>query len=41
MQMASGWRVLENIFGNVTKYAMGRHLVYAEVMNAHGQVVFT
>ena len=35
------WRVLENIFGNVTKYAMEDTRVYAEVMNAHGQVVFT
>lgn len=35
------WRVLENIFGNVTKYAMENTRVYAEVKNARSQVIFT
>ena len=35
------WRVLENIFGNVTKYAMEKTRVYAEVQNARNQVVFS
>lgn len=35
------WRVLENVFGNVTKYAMESTRVYAEVKNARGQVIFT
>ena len=35
------WRVLENIFGNVTKYAMEKTRVYAEVQNARNQVIFS
>ena len=35
------WRVLENVFGNVTKYAMENTRVYAEVRNANSQVIFT
>ena len=35
------WRVLENIFGNVTKYAMEGTRVYAEVQNSHNQVLFS
>ena len=35
------WRVLENIFGNVTKYAMENTRVYAEVQNARNQVIFS
>ena len=35
------WRVLENIFCNVTKYAMEKTRVYAEVQNARNQVIFS
>ena len=35
------WRVLENIFGNVTKYAMEGTRVYAEVQNSKNQVIFS
>lgn len=35
------WRVLENIFGNITKYAMENTRVYAEVQNARNQVIFS
>lgn len=35
------WRVLENVFGNVTKYAMEGTRVYAEVQNASDQVIFS
>lgn len=35
------WRVLENIFGNVTKYAMEDTRVYAEVRNSRDHVIFT
>ena len=35
------WRVLENIFGNVIKYAMENTRVYAEVQNARNQVIFS
>ena len=35
------WRVLENVFGNVTKYAMENTRVYAEVQNARNQVIFS
>lgn len=35
------WRVLENIFGNVIKYAMEGTRVYAEVQNSKNQVIFS
>ena len=35
------WRVLENIFGNVTKYALEGTRVYAEVRNSENQVIFS
>ena len=35
------WRVLENVFGNVTKYAMEGTRVYAEVRNSENQVIFS
>lgn len=35
------WRVLENIFGNVIKYAMEGTRVYAEIVNANKKVTFS
>lgn len=35
------WRVLENLFGNVLKYAMENTRVYAEVLLEKDQVIFT
>lgn len=35
------WRVLENIFGNVVKYAMEGTRVYAEVTNADKKITFS
>lgn len=35
------WRVLENIFGNVIKYAMEGTRVYAEIINANKKVTFS
>lgn len=35
------WRVLENIFGNVVKYAMEGTRVYAEVSNKNNKVIFS
>lgn len=35
------WRVLENIFGNVVKYAMEGTRVYAEIINANKKVTFS
>ncbi len=35
------WRVLENVFGNVVKYAMEGTRVYAEISNSNKKVVFS
>ena len=35
------WRVLENVFGNVVKYAMEGTRVYAEIRNSNKKVVFS
>ena len=35
------WRVLENLFGNVLKYAMENTRVYAEVLLKNNQIIFT
>lgn len=35
------WRILENLFGNILKYAMENTRVYAEVLLEHEQVIFT
>lgn len=35
------WRILENLFGNVLKYAMENTRVYAEVLLKNNQVIFT
>lgn len=35
------WRVLENIFGNVVKYAMEGTRVYAEIKNKDKKVIFS
>ena len=35
------WRILENLFGNILKYAMENTRVYAEVLLKHDQVIFT
>lgn len=35
------WRVLENIFNNVVKYAMEGTRVYAEIVNKQKKVIFT
>ena len=35
------WRVLENIFGNVTKYALEGTRVYAELRSSESQVIFS
>ena len=35
------WRVLENVFGNVAKYAMEGTRVYAEISNSNKKVVFS
>ena len=35
------WRVLENVFGNVVKYAMEGTRVYAEISNRNKKVVFS
>ena len=35
------WRVVENLYGNVAKYAMPHSRVYAEVGKEEGQVLFT
>ena len=35
------WRVLENIFGNVVKYAMEGTRVYAEVLKADKKITFS
>lgn len=35
------WRVLENIFGNVVKYAMEGTRVYAEIKNKDQKVIFS
>ena len=35
------WRVLENVFGNVVKYAMGGTRVYAEISNRNKKVTFS
>ena len=35
------WRVLENVFGNVVKYAMEGTRVYAEISNRNKKVIFS
>ena len=35
------WRVLENVFGNVVKYAMEGTRVYAEISNQNKKVIFS
>lgn len=35
------WRILENLFGNILKYAMENTRVYAEVLLEKDQVIFT
>ena len=35
------WRVLENIFNNVVKYAMEGTRVYAEIVNKQKKIIFT
>ena len=35
------WRVLENVFGNVVKYAMEGTRVYAEISNRNKKVTFS
>ena len=35
------WRILENLFGNIQKYAMENTRVYAEVLVENQQVIFT
>ena len=35
------WRILENLFGNILKYAMENTRVYAEVLLQNNMVIFT